>query len=52
MALGLQGDKDIALSQISSIQFKKAGMMAGYIKFAFLGGQESELQRILSKFYE
>lgn len=39
---GLKGDKEIFLSQISSIQLKKAGLMAGYIQFAFLGGQEAK----------
>jgi hypothetical protein len=38
----LKGDKDIYINQISSIQFKKAGLMNnGYIEFAFMGGQES-----------
>ena len=39
---GLKGDKDIRINQISSIQFKKAGMMNGYIQFAFLGGREAK----------
>lgn len=40
---GLKGDKDILISQISSIQFKKAGGFTnGYIQFSFLGGQESK----------
>jgi len=43
MLHGLKGDKEIFLTQISSIQFKKAGpFVNGYIQFAFLGGQESK----------
>lgn len=37
---GLKGDKEILISHISSIQFKKAGILInGYIQFAFVGGQ-------------
>jgi hypothetical protein len=39
---GLKGDKDILVSQISSVQFKEAGFMNGYIQFAFLGGTENK----------
>ncbi len=40
---GMKGDKDIFLSQISSIQLKKAGLMTnGYIQFAFVGGHETK----------
>jgi len=40
---GFKGDKDIYLSQISSIQLKKAGGFTnGYIQFSFLGGQETK----------
>ena len=39
---GLKGNKEIYLSQIASIQFKKAGMTLGYIQFAFVGGQEAK----------
>ena len=40
---GMQGEKEILLSQISSIQFKKASLVAnGYIQFAFMGGTESK----------
>ena len=40
---GLQGEKDILISQLSSIQFKNAGWSGnGYIQFAFLGGRESK----------
>jgi len=40
---GLKGDKNIMISTITSIQFKKAGMLTnGYIQFAFMGGQEAK----------
>ncbi len=40
---GLKGDKIIMIPTISSIQFKKAGMLTnGYIQFAFMGGQEAK----------
>ncbi len=40
---GLAGEKEILISQISSIQFKRAGTLTnGYIQFGFLGGQESK----------
>jgi hypothetical protein len=38
---GIKGDKEILISQISSIQMKRAGLLNGYIQFAFLGGTES-----------
>jgi hypothetical protein len=40
---GLKGDKEILIRQISSIQFKNAGMWTnGYIQISFLGGQEAK----------
>ena len=40
---GLKGDKEIFINQISSIQFKKPGLLtAGYIQFVFLGSAESK----------
>lgn len=40
---GLKGNKEIFIKQISSIQFKEAGMFTnGYIQFAFLGGKETK----------
>ena len=40
---GLKGDKQILISQISAIQFKKAdGFTNGYIQLAFIGGQEAK----------
>ena len=40
---GLKGDKEILISQISSIQFKSASFWSwGYIQFAFLGGREAK----------
>lgn len=43
MTQGFKGDKEILISQISSIQFKKANVFTnGYIQFAFVGGQEAK----------
>jgi hypothetical protein len=40
---GLRGDKEILIKRISSIQFKKVGMLTnGYIQFSFLGGKEAK----------
>jgi len=40
---GLKGDKEILISQISSIQFKKANnFVNGYIQFAFVGWHEAK----------
>jgi hypothetical protein len=40
---GLKGQKDVFIKQISSIQFKPAGLLTnGYIQFAFLGGTENK----------
>lgn len=40
---GLKGSKKIAIKHISSVQFKKAGMITnGYLQFAFIGGQETK----------
>ena len=40
---GLKGDKNIMIPSISSIQFKKAGVLTnGYIQFAFMGGKEAK----------
>ena len=42
MSQGLKGDKEILISQISAIQFKKAGLFTnGYIQFTLIGGRES-----------
>ena len=36
---GFKGDKEILISQISSVQYKPAGNFTrGYIQFAFIGG--------------
>jgi hypothetical protein len=41
---GLKGDKDIQISSISAIQFKKVGTFtSGYIQFSFFGGSETKL---------
>lgn len=43
MSQGIKGDKEILVSQISSIQFKKANAFVnGYIQVAFVGGQEAK----------
>ncbi|WP_312076491.1 SHOCT domain-containing protein [Chryseobacterium sp.] len=40
---GLRGNKEILIKNISSIQFKKPGLLtAGYIQFAFSGSSESK----------
>ena len=40
---GIKGDKEILISQISAIQFKKAGIATnGYIQFSFVGGTETK----------
>ena len=38
----ITGDKEIYLSQISSIKFNGAGLISGQIQFAFLGGVEAK----------
>src|SRR5262245_53075779 len=44
------GDKDILISQISSVQFRGASFLAnGYIEFAFIGG--GDYQAVLSRGY-
>lgn len=41
LSKGLQGDKDIFLNQLTSVQFKKAGaFVSGYLRFGVLGGIE------------
>ena len=41
----LQGDTDIFLSQISAVQFKKAGrLMPGHLRFSFGGMGKSKLR--------
>lgn len=43
MTQGLKGDKNIMISTITSVQFKKASMLTnGFIQFAFMGGQEAK----------
>ena len=40
---GLKGEKEISISQISAIQFKKPGPITnGYIQFSFIGGLETK----------
>jgi hypothetical protein len=38
---GLKGDKDIQISEISSIQFKQPGLTVGYIQIGFKGSIEA-----------
>lgn len=41
--LGLRGNKEILIKNITSIQFKSPGMLTnGFIQFAFSGSQESK----------
>ena len=43
MLQGMKGDKEIQITSISAIQFKRAGMLTnGYIQFSFIGGVESK----------
>ena len=43
MSQGMKGDKEILISQISSVQFKKAGVLTnGYIQVSFMGGTEAQ----------
>lgn len=40
---GIKGEKEILISQISSLQFKKVGKVTnGFIQISFLGGQETK----------
>lgn len=39
---GLKGEKEILIKSISAIQFKKPGIVNGYIQFVFMGSQESK----------
>ncbi len=41
LAMGLKGDKMILLSDITSVQFKKAALLAGYLQFSLPGGKEN-----------
>jgi hypothetical protein len=38
---GLKGDKRIPYSSITAVQFKRSGLMDGYIQFSLAGGNES-----------
>ena len=43
MTQGLKGEKSIKLSEISSVQFRKAGpFVNGYIQFAYRGGMDAK----------
>ncbi len=40
-AKGINGDKTIYYNDLTAVQFKKAGRIAGHIQFSLLGGRES-----------
>lgn len=40
-AMGIKGDKTIYYNDLTAVQFKKAGWLAGYIQFSLPGGMES-----------
>ena len=42
LAMGIKGDKTLYFSDITSVQFKKPGLSAGYIQFSIPGGNESK----------
>jgi len=42
LAVGEKGDKVIPISNITSIQFKKAGFVNGYIQFTYPGCEEAK----------
>ena len=39
--MGIKGDKTIHYSDLTAVQFKKAGWTSGHIQFSILGGRES-----------
>lgn len=41
LTMGLQGEKTIYFRNITSVQYRKPGLLAGYIQFSFAGGIES-----------
>jgi len=41
ISMGVHGDKTIYFSDLTAVQFKKAGFLAGHIQFSLLGGRES-----------
>ena len=40
MAMGIKGDKTLYYSDITAIQYKRPGVLAGHIQFSILGGVE------------
>src|SRR3954454_17385175 len=42
MTQGLKGDKRIPIANITSVQFKKAGVTSGYIQFSLHGSAEAK----------
>lgn len=41
LAMGVKGDKTVYYSDLTAVEFKKAGWTAGRIQFSLLGGRES-----------
>lgn len=41
-AMGIKGDKTVYYTDITAIQFKKAGFVAGHIQFAIMGSHEDK----------
>ena len=42
LSTGIKGDKTIYYNDITSVQYKKPGLVAGYIQFSIPGGNESK----------
>jgi hypothetical protein len=41
LSYGIKGNKEILIKTITSIQFKSAGILNGYIQFSFSGGKDN-----------
>ena len=39
--MGIKGDKTIYYSDLTAVEFKKAGLTGGHIQFSLLGGREN-----------
>lgn len=40
LSMGIHGDKTVFYSDLTAVQFKKAGFLNGHIQFSLLGGKE------------
>ena len=40
MAMGIKGDKTLYYSDVTAVQYKRPGILAGHIQFSILGGHE------------